>query len=111
MELTNRETTPAQQGQMHLLFQLGAFTFALPLAEVKELLDRWKLRPKTPKPPIQPPAPIPPHEAHEPADEPTIAEAPPSAVRGAEGMMNVPLPEPAGEDGQGSADRSRSGTR
>ena len=79
--------------------------------EVKELLDRWKLRPKTPKPPIQPPAPIPPHETHEPADEPTIAEAPPSAVRGAEGMMNVPLPEPPAADGQGPADRSRSGTR
>src|SRR5204862_37733 len=61
--------------------------------------------------PIQPPAPIPPHETHEPADEPTIAEAPPSAVRGAEGMMNVPLPEPPAADGQGPADRSRSGTR
>src|SRR4051812_31900133 len=88
------------------------FAPALPLAEAKELLDRWKLRPKTPKAPIQPPAaPIPPHEAHEPADEPTIAEALPSAVRGAEGMMNVPLPEPPSGDDQGPADRSRSGTR
>ncbi|MFL5395413.1 MAG: P1 family peptidase [Myxococcales bacterium] len=88
------------------------FAPALPLAEAKELLDRWKLRPKTPKTPIQPPAaPIPPHEAHEPADEPTIAEALPSAVRGAEGMMNVPLPEPPSGDDQGPADRSRSGTR
>jgi D-aminopeptidase len=88
------------------------FAPALPLAEVKELLDRWKLRPKTPKTPIQPPAaPIPPHEAPEPADEPTIAEAPPSAVRGAEGMMNVPLPEPPSGGDQGPADRSRSGTR
>jgi len=84
---------------------------ALPLAEVKELLDRWKLRPKTPKAPIQAPAPIPPHERHEPADEPTIAEAPPSAVRGAEGMMNVPLPEPEPREDQGPADQSRSGTR
>lgn len=67
------------------------FAPALPLDEVKELLDRWKLRPKPAKPPVQPPAPVPVGEQHEPTDEPTIAEAIPSSVRGAEGMMTIPL--------------------
>jgi D-aminopeptidase len=68
------------------------FAPALPLDEVKELLDRWKLRPKPAKPPVQPPAPVVPvGEQHEPTDEPTIAEAIPSSVRGAEGMMTIPL--------------------
>ena len=79
---------------------LGAnhnFAPALPLEDVKEILDRWKLRPKVPKTPVVPPPPLPPlahGESHEPSDEPTIAEAMPSAVRGAEGMMNIPLPAP-----------------
>jgi D-aminopeptidase len=66
----------------------GNFAPALPLAETKELLDRWRLRPRTagkPSPRSTPPPPV-----HEPANPPTVAEATPSAVRGAEGMA-VPL--------------------
>lgn len=67
----------------------GYFAPALPLQETKELLDRWKLRPKVPKvvPPI--PAPAPAIGATEAS--PTVADAPPSAIRGAEGMMQIPL--------------------
>ncbi len=75
----------------------GNFAPALPLQEVKEILDRWKLRPKTPKPP--PPAP--PQVSHgEPvAEGPTVAQAAPSAVRSAEGMMTIPLSKPSEPDG------------
>jgi hypothetical protein len=38
---------------------------------------------------MPPAAPL--EEGAEPADEPTVAEAAPSAVRGAEGMMTVPI--------------------
>ena len=78
----------------------GNYAPALPLAETKELLDRWRLRPKVAvsKPPPRsapPPAPPPAIPVVEPADPPTVSEAPPSAVRGAEGMP-VPLePGPA----------------
>ncbi len=72
----------------------GNFAPALPLAETKELLDRWRLRPRATASKPPPPAPPPPPEpVHEPADPPTVAEAPPSAVRGAEGMP-VPLQPP-----------------
>src|SRR5207237_10456996 len=68
----------------------GNYAPALPLQEVKEILDRWKLRPKPVKQPSLPPptAPVAKPEA------PTVAEAPPSAVRGAEGMMAIPLSKP-----------------
>ncbi|GAC1339296.1 MAG: hypothetical protein NVSMB23_08120 [Myxococcales bacterium] len=117
----------------------GNFVPALPLQETKELLDRWRLRPKptpvasirpTPSPAglteerepaagrpavapppksVAPPArPTPPSGQERrrgqerrggagaagrgsPSDPPTVAEAAPSAVRGAEGMMVVPL--------------------
>jgi D-aminopeptidase len=75
------------------------FAPALPLARTKELLDRWRLRPRE-KPPLSKPppaAPPPPERVEEPADPPTVAEAAPSAVRGAEGMP-VPLePHPGDE--------------
>jgi D-aminopeptidase len=70
----------------------GNFAPALPLQEVKELLERWKLRPKAP-PPKPVPAPVAKEAQVEPADPPTVAEAPPSAVRSAEGMA-VPLQKP-----------------
>ncbi|GAC1595360.1 MAG: hypothetical protein NVS4B10_03740 [Myxococcales bacterium] len=117
----------------------GNFVPALPLQETKELLDRWRLRPKPtpvasirPKPSpaglteerepaagrpavapppksVAPPArPTPPSGQERrrgqerrggagaagrgsPSDPPPVAEAAPSAVRGAEGMMVVPL--------------------
>jgi D-aminopeptidase len=69
----------------------GNYAPALPLQEVKELLDRWRLRPAKTVPP--PPKTAPPPPVHEPADPPTVAEAPPSAVRSAEGMA-VPLSKP-----------------
>jgi D-aminopeptidase len=69
----------------------GNYAPALPLQEVKELLDRWRLRPPKTVPP--PPKTAPPPPVHEPADPPTVAEAPPSAVRSAEGMA-VPLSKP-----------------
>jgi D-aminopeptidase len=71
----------------------GNYAPALPLQEVKELLERWKLRPKAPPAPVPAPAPIAPEAQVEPADPPTVAEAPPSAVRSAEGMP-VPLQKP-----------------
>jgi hypothetical protein len=73
----------------------GNFAPALPLNEVKEIVQRSALRSR---PRTQPPAPLgkpgpPPPEA------PRVSEAPPSAARGAEGMMTVPLPK---EPGTGS---------
>jgi D-aminopeptidase len=80
----------------------GNLVPALPLAEVKELLDRWKPRPRAASAePVRSPlpmAPLPVGTPLEPTDPPTVAEALPSAVRGAEGMMTTPLPS---EDGQG----------
>jgi D-aminopeptidase len=74
------------------------FVPALPLAQVKELLDRWRLKPQQ-KPAATkplPPVPAPPERVREPADPPTVAEARPTAVRGAEGMP-VPLQTPPEE--------------
>ena len=75
------------------------FAPALPLARVKELLERWRLKPREKPAPSKPapPAPVPPEQIREPADPPTVAEAPPSAVRGAEGMP-VPLQPPPDEE-------------
>jgi D-aminopeptidase len=68
---------------------------ALPLEETKALMARFKPpRDYWAKVPPPEPLPAPAAPADEPADEPTVAEAQPSAVRGAEGMMNVPLPPP-----------------
>ncbi len=77
----------------------GNFVPALPLAQTKELLERWRLKPREKPAPSKPPAPAaaPPGPVHEPADPPTVAEAPPSAVRGAEGMA-VPLQPPRREE-------------
>lgn len=66
----------------------GNFAPALPLQEVKEILDRWKLRPKAPKPAAPPPVAKTEHES----EAPTVGVAAPSAVRSAEGMKAIPLP-------------------
>ncbi|HEY5677976.1 MAG TPA: P1 family peptidase, partial [Myxococcales bacterium] len=75
----------------------GNFAPALPLDEVKDIIERSALRPR-PRPAVKQPqvtrsTPPPPPEA------PRVSEAPPSAARGAEGMMTVPLPK---EPGTGS---------
>jgi len=69
----------------------GNFAPALPLQDVKEIVLRSAFKPlaKDTKPP--PPAPKPPPEA------PRVAEVLPSAARGAEGMMQVPLPKRDGD--------------
>jgi D-aminopeptidase len=69
----------------------GNFVPALPLAEVKEIVERsaFKARPRPPEP--KPPTPPPP-------EAPRLSEAPPSAARGAEGMMTIPLPKPPGSE-------------
>jgi len=72
----------------------GNFAPALPLDEVKEIVQRSALRSR-PRP--QAPAPAKPGSA--PPEAPRVSEAPPSAARGAEGMMTVPLPK---EPGTGS---------
>jgi D-aminopeptidase len=70
----------------------GNFVPALPLQEVKEIVERFaKARPRPPAPSASKPPP--------PPEAPRIAEAPPSAARGAEGMMTVALPK---EPGTGS---------
>ena len=69
------------------------FAPALPLDEVRDLLQRSALRPRTRPPPPAKDVPKAPPEA------PRVSEAPPSAARGAEGMMTVPLPK---EPGTGS---------
>ena len=84
----------------------GNLVPALPLAEVKELLDRWRPQQRaahagpgrTLLPPLASPPPL------EPTDPPTVAEALPSAVRGAEGMMLIPLPsdDPSAPAGEGA---------
>jgi len=71
----------------------GNFAPALPLDEVKEIVQRSLLKQRRPQPATPPkPAPAPP-------EAPRVSEAPPSAARGAEGMMTVPLPK---EPGTGS---------
>jgi D-aminopeptidase len=68
----------------------GNFAPALPLQEVKEIVERSALKPRPrPSPPVKPPLPTSP-------EAPRVSEAPPSAARGAEGMMTVPLPKPSG---------------
>jgi D-aminopeptidase len=68
----------------------GNYAPALPLQEVKEIVERSAFKPRPrPAPPSKPPPP--------PPETPRVAQAPPSAARGAEGMMTVPLPK-AGED-------------
>jgi D-aminopeptidase len=69
----------------------GNFAPALPLAEVKDIVERsaFKMRPR-PKPVPQQPPPARENEG------PRVSQAPPSASRGAEGMMTVPLPKPDG---------------
>ena len=75
----------------------GNFAPALPLAEVKDIVERSALKPRPrPTPPAKPPA------APAPPQAPRLAEAPPSATRGAEGMMTVPLPKPGDEPGPAS---------
>src|SRR5437870_13808554 len=69
------------------------FAPALPIDEVKDLLSRMK--PREPRKPPEAVASRPPPKAVQtPPEPPTPAVAPPSAVRGAEGMMTVPLPKP-----------------
>jgi hypothetical protein len=65
----------------------GNFAPALPLQEVKEIVERAAFKAPPPKPPMAKPPPPPP-------EAPRVAEAPPSAARGAEGMMTVPLVKP-----------------
>ena len=77
----------------------GNFAPALPLSEVKDIVERsaFKMRPKPPKataPPAKQTAPQP--KPPVPTEGPRVAEAPPSAARGAEGMMTIPLPKPEG---------------
>jgi D-aminopeptidase len=94
----------------------GNIAPALPLAFVKEQVDRWRAPARSRVVqgllPLVEPAranPVAPtdlasaEEPDEPADPPTVAEALPSAVRGAEGMMLVPL-DPAGADADPDAD-------
>jgi D-aminopeptidase len=77
----------------------GNFAPALPLAEVKDIIDRSRLTPRVPqRPPAQPPP--------RPVETPRLAESPPSATRGAEGMMTVPLPDADKEAGSGGNGRS-----
>jgi len=70
------------------------FAPALPLEEVKDLVLRSALKARP-----RPSAPPPPKPASLPDEAPRVAEVPPSAARGAEGMMTVPLPK---EPGTGS---------
>ncbi len=76
----------------------GNFAPALPLDEVKDIVERSALRPRPRPAGVKPPVPArstPPP----PPEGPRVSEAPPSAARGAEGMMTVPLPK---EPGTGS---------
>ena len=66
----------------------GNFAPALPLEEVKDIVQRSALKAR-PRPPAKP-------EQAPPPEAPRVAEAPPSAARGAEGMMTVPLPKAPG---------------
>ena len=76
----------------------GNYAPALPLEEVKDIVQRSALKvrpPRTQPPPVAGP----PKPASLPPEAPRVSEAPPSATRGAEGMMTVPLPK---EPGTGS---------
>jgi D-aminopeptidase len=76
----------------------GNFAPALPLAEVKDIVERsaFKMKPQS-KTALAPPAkPMQPPPAPRVSESPRVGEAPPSAARGAEGMMTVPLPKPDG---------------
>jgi D-aminopeptidase len=75
----------------------GNFAPALPLEEVKDIVERsaFKMRPR-PGPKVSPPPKAPPAVAPAPGEGPRVGEAPPSAARGAEGMMTLPLPKPDG---------------
>ena len=78
----------------------GNFVPALPLQEVKEIVERFaKARPRPPSPSASKPPPPSASKPPAPTEAPRIAEAPPSAARGAEGMMTVALPK---EPGTGS---------
>ena len=75
----------------------GNFAPALPLEEVKDIVERSALKPR-PRP--GPPA----KEATSARPEaPRVSEAPPSAARGAEGMMTVPILKPPGGGEPGPA--------
>jgi D-aminopeptidase len=78
----------------------GNFAPALPLDIVKEVLTRWTDRPAAGSR-VEVPPPRPPVRKQAPSDEPTVAEALPTAVRGAEGMMTIPLPVRGPGEGQG----------
>ncbi|HEY2028737.1 MAG TPA: P1 family peptidase [Myxococcales bacterium] len=72
----------------------GNFAPALPLGEVKDIVERsaFKMRPQKPLSLDKP------RPGEKPREAPRVGEAPPSAARGAEGMMTVPLPDPDGSD-------------
>ncbi|MGE5047907.1 MAG: P1 family peptidase, partial [Deltaproteobacteria bacterium] len=74
----------------------GNFAPALPLGEVKDIIERSALRPR-PRPAVKQPQVT--RSTPPPPEAPRVSEAPPSAARGAEGMMTVPLPK---EPGTGS---------
>jgi D-aminopeptidase len=67
----------------------GNFAPALPLGEVKEIVERSAL--KSPRPPQAP-------RSQPPPEAPRLGHAPPSAARGAEGMMTVPISKPPEPD-------------
>jgi D-aminopeptidase len=73
----------------------GNFAPALPLAAVKQILERSPFK-TVERPPLRdkPAEKSPPREKPE---APRVAQSPPSAARGAEGMMTVPLPKADGE--------------
>jgi D-aminopeptidase len=70
----------------------GNFAPALPLAEVKDIVERSAFKMAQRPQPVSALPPIPPRSN----EAPRVGEAPPSAARGAEGMMTVPLPKPDG---------------
>ena len=69
---------------------------ALPLQEVKEIVLRSALKARPPRVPTAPRS-LPPPPAAD-SEGPRVGQAPPSAARGAEGMMTVPLPPKARDD-------------
>lgn len=74
----------------------GNYAPALPLDEVKDIIERSALRPRA-RPAVKQPQVA--RSTPPPPEGPRVSEAPPSAARGAEGMMTVPLPK---EPGTGS---------
>jgi D-aminopeptidase len=83
----------------------GNFAPALPLAQVKDIVERSAFRARPVDKPMSRPGDKPaPRPGDKPAprdkperEGPRVAQAPPSAARGAEGMMTVPLPKADGE--------------